>query len=265
MLYRESLMNKTQFNLHRFFLASLTGLVSALLPYHPARADGMSVSYMVENHEYEGFYISPADHAPLVLLIHDWDGLTDYEIQRARMLSREGYAVFAADLFGAGIRPTKVSDKRQHTGELYTDREKMRRLMTGALAKAASLGADTGKAVAMGYCFGGAAVLELARSGAGLQGYVTFHGGLATPEDQDYRHTRGKVLVFHGSADSNISMRDFSALADELEQSGVDHEMTTYGGAQHGFTHFGSDRYNRAADRASWQRFLQFLHDRLAN
>ena len=71
--------------------------------------------------------------APLVLLIHDWDGLTDYEIKRANMLSDLGYAVFALDLFGAGVRPTEVKDKRQHTGELYKDREKMRALMKGAL------------------------------------------------------------------------------------------------------------------------------------
>jgi dienelactone hydrolase len=82
------------------------------------------------------YYISPSGQAPFVLLIHDWDGLTDYEVKRANMLAELCYAVFALDLFGAGVRPTEMKDKRQHTGELYKDREKMRALMKGALESA---------------------------------------------------------------------------------------------------------------------------------
>ena len=85
-----------------------------------------NIDYQVNGETYQGFYTSAADNAPLVLLIHDWDGLTDYEIKRANMLAEEGYAVFAADLFGKGIRPTEDKDKKQHTGELYQDRQKMR-------------------------------------------------------------------------------------------------------------------------------------------
>nr|MDJ0669230.1 dienelactone hydrolase family protein [Desulfobacterales bacterium] len=157
-----------------------------LLMASSAAAAGKQVAYEVDGNPYEGYYVSPAAGAPLVLLIHDWDGLTDYEVKRAEMLAAMGYAVFAADLFGAGVRPTEVKDKRQHTGELYKDRAKMRALMNAALKQAVMEGADTGRAVAMGYCFGGAAVLELARSGADLQGFVSFHGGLQTPEGQDY-------------------------------------------------------------------------------
>ena len=156
-----------------------------LLATTAAAAGGRAVIYDVDGASFEGYYISPAANAPLVLLIHDWDGLTDYEVKRAQMLAGMGYAVFAADLFGAGVRPVKVEDRRQHTGELYKDRARMRRLMTGALAAAKAEGAIVANAVAMGYCFGGAAVLELARSGADLKGFVTFHGGLKTPEGQD--------------------------------------------------------------------------------
>lgn len=225
----------------------------------PVFAAGKTVTYRVGGQPYEGYFISPSPEAPLILLIHDWDGLTDYEVKRAGMLADLGYAVFCADLFGAGIRPNEVKDKRQHTGELYKDREKMRALMLGALETAAAQGGDTGKAVAMGYCFGGAAVLELARSGADLRGFVTFHGGLATPAGQDYSKTRGSVLVFHGSADTSITLDQFAALATELEKAKVPHELTTYGGAPHAFTVFGSDRYNEEADRRSWQRFIRYL------
>ena len=224
---------------------------------------GASVIYQVDGQSYEGYYISPSKQAPFVLLIHDWDGLTDYEIKRANMLADLGYAVFALDLFGAGVRPTEVKDKRQHTGELYKDREKMRALMKGALDTAKNKGANTENAVAFGYCFGGAAVLELARSGADLKGFATFHGGLKTPQGQSYSQTRGKILVMHGSADSAITMDQFADLAKELESAGVAHEMITYGGDQHAFTVFGSKRYQETADKKSWKRFTEFLAETL--
>jgi dienelactone hydrolase len=228
-------------------------------------ATGASVTYQVNGQPYEGYYISLSEQAPFVLLIHDWDGLTDYEIKRAQMLADLGYAVFALDLFGAGVRPTEVKDKRQHTGELYKNREKMRALMKGALDEAKSKGANIENAVAFGYCFGGAAVLELARSGADLKGFATFHGGLKTPQGQNYSKTRGKILIMHGSADTAITMDQFADLAKELESAGVAHEMITYGGAQHAFTVFGGEQYQEAADKKSWKRFIEFLAETLKN
>ena len=228
-------------------------------------ADGAAVTYQVNGQSYEGYYISPSDQAPFVLLIHDWDGLTDYEVKRADMLADLGYAVFALDLFGAGVRPTEMKDKRQHTGELYKNREKMQALMKGALDTAKEKGARIDNAVVVGYCFGGAAVLELARSGADLKGFATFHGGLKTPEGQNYAKTRGKILIMHGSADSAITMDQFADLAKELETAGIAHEMITYGGAQHAFTVFGGNRYQEAADKKSWKHFQEFLADTLKN
>ena len=226
-------------------------------------ATGAPVTYQVNGQPYEGYYISPSKGAPFVLLIHDWDGLTDYEVKRAHMIADLGYAVFALDLFGAGVRPTEVKDKRQHTGELYKDRQKMRTLMQGALETARKKGARIKNGVAFGYCFGGAAVLELARSGADLKGFATFHGGLKTPEGQNYTKTRGKVLIMHGTADKAITMDQFANLAKELESTGINHEMITYGGAQHAFTVFGGNRYQEAADKKSWKRFTEFLAETL--
>ena len=237
----------------------LVTIVMTLLFSLPAWAEGRAVSYKVNGEDYEGYYISPDAKAPLVLLIHDWDGLTDYEVKRAQMLAEEGYAVFAADLFGAGVRPTKVEDKRQHTGELYKDRNKMRELLIGAMTMADSLGGNTDNAVAMGYCFGGAAVLEMARSGAEMKGFVTFHGGLKTPKGQDYSNTKGSLLIMHGGADQAIPMSDFAALSQELEKTSLDNEMIVYSGAPHAFTVYGSDNYREKADYKSWQRFLTYL------
>jgi len=178
-------------------------------------------------------------------------------------VAAQGYTVFAADLFGAGVRPASVEDKRQHTGELYKDRAKMRALVQGALDTAGAKGADTGNAVVMGYCFGGAAVLEYARSGAAMKGFVTFHGGLKTPEGQDYSKAQGKFLILHGTADTSVTLEDFVNLAAALEQNGIDHEMITYGGAPHAFTVFGEDRYREDADKKSWKRFLEYLDETL--
>lgn len=222
---------------------------------------GKAVQYTVNGSAYEGYYASGSPEGPFLLLIHDWDGLTDYEVKRAEMLAEKGFTVFAADLFGAGVRPTEVVDKRQHTGELYKDRAKMRALMNGAIAEAKKLGANVDNGVAFGYCFGGSAVLELARSGADLKGFATFHGGLKTPEGQDYSKAVGKVLILHGTADANITMEHFGDLANELEEHGVKHEMITYSGAPHAFTVFGSDRYREDADKKSWERFNGFLKE----
>lgn len=237
--------------------------VLVLMISSTAAAAGKSVVYEVNGASYEGYYTEASGNAPLILLVHDWNGLTDYEVKRADMLAEMGYTVFAVDLFGAGVRPTKVEDKRQHTGELYKDREKMRVLLNAALKTAQSQGANTGNAVAMGYCFGGAAVLEFARSGADMKGFVTFHGGLKTPEGQDYSKAKGKFLILHGTADTAVSMQDFATLANELEANGVSNEMITYGGAPHAFTVFGEDRYRADADKKSWKRFTEFLDETL--
>lgn len=226
-----------------------------------AHASGEIVAYEVDGEPFEGYFVSPSPNAPLVLLIHDWDGLTDYEVQRADMLGELGYAVFAADLFGAGVRPTTVEENRRLTGELYQDRQRMRALIQGALESAQSKNPNAPYTVAMGYCFGGAAVLEFARSGADLQGFVTFHGGLTTPEGQDYSKAKGQFLILHGTADTSVTMEHFAALANELEKQGIPHEMITYSGAPHAFTVFGSDRYREDADKKSWKRFTEFLHE----
>ena len=229
----------------------------------PAFGAGKVVTYNVDGLDYEGYYVSGGENAPLLLLVHDWDGLTDYEVKRANMLAEMGYTVFAADLFGQGVRPTEVKDKKQHTGELYTDRAKLRKLLKASFDEGVKQGGNGSKAVVFGYCFGGAAVLEMARSGEPAMGFVTFHGGLSTPEGQDYSQTKGSIMIFHGSADSAITLEDFAGLAAELEKTGVEHEMVTYSGTPHGFTVFGSKRYREHADKQSWKRFSQYLETTL--
>jgi len=186
-------------------------------------AAAKDITYKLDGKNYEGHLLKRSNNAPAVFLIHDWDSLTGYELRRSQMLLDMGYSVFAIYLFGKGIRPTVVKDKKQHTGELYKDRKKMRAIMNGALASAKAQGLNTKNAVVMGYCFGGAAALEWARSGQSLKAFITFHGGLTTPKGQSYKNTKGSVVIFHGSADANITLDHFAQLGKSLEKDGIPH------------------------------------------
>lgn len=235
-----------------------TAAFAALLPF--SALAGESVDYTVNDESFTGYRAEAAGESKgLVLIIHDWDGLTAYEEKRAEMLAELGYDAFAVDLYGKGNRPVETGAKKEETGKLYTDRERMRTLILGGLAEARK--DRDGKTVVMGYCFGGAAVLELARSGkaANVVGYATFHGGLATPEGQSYPADTSPILVAHGGADTAIPMSQVAALSEELEKAGVMYEIQVYSGAPHAFTVFDSDRYREVADTQSWDAFKDFL------
>ncbi len=237
---------------------AVLAILAALLPFN-AQA-GESVIYTVEGGNYEGYAAKAKGPSKgLVLIIHDWDGLTEYEQQRAEMLAELGYDAFAVDLYGQGNRPVETGAKKAETAKLYNDRDTMRGLILGGLLEARKL--NQGPAVVMGYCFGGAATLELARSGKAknVVGYATFHGGLATPEGQSYAADTAPLLIAHGGADSAISMDDVAGLSKELEAAGVPYEIEVYSGAPHAFTVFGSDRYREVADSQSWKAFQDFL------
>ena len=152
--------------------------------------------------------------------------------------------------------------KKAETGKLYENRERMRKLILGGMAEARKK--FNKSAVVMGYCFGGAATLELSRSGMAknVKGYATFHGGLKTPKGQKYSKS-APIFISHGGADAGIPMDDVSQISKELEAAGIEYDIEVYSGAPHAFTVFGSDRYRKKADEKSWQSFLRFLDDNL--
>ncbi|MEQ8321233.1 MAG: dienelactone hydrolase family protein [Rhodospirillales bacterium] len=225
---------------------------------------GETVNYASGDMALEGYKAPAAGTSKgLVLVIHDWDGLTDYERKRADMLAAMGYDAFAVDLYGKGNRPTDTGAKKAETQKLYKDREKMRTLILAGLDEARKM--NGGKAVVMGYCFGGAATLELARSGKAkdVTGYATFHGGLSTPEGQGYGSDTPPLFIAHGGADSSITMDHVADLSKQLESAGVTYEIEVYSGAPHAFTVFESDRYRKVADEKSWTTFTEFLKTNL--
>ncbi len=246
--------------LRSLILSTSLGLMALVVSQTAAAITTKNITYTVDNQPYQGYY-AKADkpNAPFILLIHDWDGLTDYERQRADMLATEGYNVLAADMFGTGIRPTTLEDKKRLTSALDKDRNKMRRLLEGALNAGQQQGNDARQGVTMGYCFGGTVALELARSGFPQKAFVPFHGELSIPKGQSYSNTVGEILVFHGTADQAVPLEDFTTLGKILESASVPHEMITYSGAQHAFSVFGGDKYDARADKRSWKRYLDFL------
>ena len=226
---------------------------------------GEDIAYNVNGEDFLGYFITGGENAKgSVLIIHDWDGLDDYERQRADMLAHEGYDVFAVDLYGEGNRPQAMEEKRAATNRLYQDRERMRALTLGGLAQAREQGAAE-QTVIMGYCFGGAVALEIARSGEAdsIAAYTSFHGGLTTPDGQSYSSETAPIFIAHGGADSSVSLDDVATLAEELETSGVTYEIGIYSGAPHAFSVFGSDAYHERADQRSWDTFNVWLEEML--
>ena len=197
---------------------------------------------------------------PGVLVVHEWTGLGTYVKQRAEQLAALGYIALAIDMYGKGIRPQNPQDAAAQATIYRQDRALMRARARAGLTELLDHElADPQRIAAIGYCFGGGTVLELARSGAPVAGVVSFHGNLDTPNPGDAKNIRGKVLVLHGADDPFVPAPQVAAFQDEMRQAKVDWQMNFYGGAVHSFTNpgAGSDAtkgaaYDEKADRRSW-------------
>ena len=204
---------------------------------------------------------------PGVLGVQQWLGLTDYEKHRAELLAQLGYVAFCADIYGQGVRPQTAQEAGAQSGKYKSDRQLLRaRVNAGLDALRRQPLVDPKRVAAIGYCFGGTTVIELARSGADVAGVVCFHGGLDSPTPADGKNIKGKVLVCHGADDPFSSPQNIAAFEDEMRQGGVDWQLIKYGGAVHSFTQpsAGNDNskgaaYNEKADKRSWEAMKQFL------
>ncbi|MCE9518471.1 MAG: dienelactone hydrolase family protein [Verrucomicrobia bacterium] len=203
---------------------------------------------------------------PAILIVHQWTGLTDYEKMRARMLAELGYTVFAADIYGKGIRPVPPA-AGQEAGKYKADRALYRARLNAALdVMRKDEHTDPARMAAIGYCFGGTGVLELARSGADVKAVVSFHGGLDSPTPEDGSKIKCKVLALHGADDPFVSAKDIAAFEAEMKSAGVSYQLVKYPGAVHAFTQkmAGTDNskgaaYNAEADALSWVAMKEFL------
>ena len=204
---------------------------------------------------------------PAVLVVHQWTGLGDYEKKRAEMLAKLGYVVFAADIYGKGVRAKDTTEAGALAGKYRNgDRTLLRERANAALAVLEkNERTDTKRVAAIGYCFGGTTVLELARSGADIAGVVSFHGGLDSPKPADGKNIKCPVLVCHGADDPFEKPEDLTAFENEMRDAKVDWRLIKYGGAVHAFTQpdpgFSNPgaRYNEKADKRSWADMKMFF------
>jgi len=220
--------------------------------------------------ELEGYLVyddAVAGKRPGVVVIHDWMGPSDFTRQRADGLARMGYIALAADIYGKGVRPKDAKEAATLAGQYKNDRALLRARAQAALdALMAQPETDRARVAAIGFCFGGTAALELARSGAALDGVVSFHGGLDTPNPQDARQIRGKILALHGADDPFVPPDQVAAFEKEMRDAKVDWQLVKYGNAVHAFTipSAGNDNskgaaYNAEADRRSLQAMKDFF------
>ena len=206
---------------------------------------------------------------PGVVVVHEWNGIGDHVKMRCEKLAQLGYVAFAADIYGKGVRPASFEEAKNQAAKFRSDRPLMRRRANLSLEEIKkNENVDTNKVAAMGYCFGGGAALELARSGADLKGVISFHGNLDTPNPDDAKNIKGKVLICHGADDRSVPIDSVVKFIEEMKNAGINYEIDMYGGAVHAFTNKNSGNdpsrgaaYNKQADERSWDKMKGFFEE----
>ncbi len=251
-----------------------TCLLSACLQASAqAEVQTKSITYNDGDVVLEGFVAWNADPAanarPGVLVVHQWMGLTDYEQSRCKQLAALGYVAFALDIYGQGVHPANPQEAGKLSGSYKADRELYRRRLNLGLEQLRQQpGVDTSQLVAIGYCFGGTGAIELARSGADIDGVVSFHGGLDSPSPDDGQKIKSKILILHGANDPFVPQDGIEAMRAEFDSAGVDWQMISYSGTVHSFTQpmAGNDNsrgaaFNPLSDKRSWLAMQQFFNE----
>jgi dienelactone hydrolase len=204
---------------------------------------------------------------PAVLISHDWSGRNEFALRKARRLAWHGYAAFALDMYGGGKRGKTTEENQALMAPFMADRAALGKRIGAALAAVrAQSQVDAKRVAAMGFCFGGLCVLDLARGGADVRGVVSFHG-LLKPSGLPPRGMQAKVLILHGYDDPMAPPEDVLAIGKELSAAGADWQLHAYGNTVHAFTNpeannaaFGTV-YKAEADRRSWNSMLSFFEE----
>ena len=225
-----------------------------------------TVNYQAKNIDLKGYVAFPdAENAPLVLIVHTWAGKDEFVHQRAEDLAALGYVGFAVDMYGNGKVGAATAENESLMPPLVSDREKLKDRIVSALNYGKSLpGVDSSRAAAIGYCFGGLVVLDLARSGEDLSGVVSFHG-LLMPSDISEKGIKAKVLVLHGERDPMVPLDMGDTFQKEMTEADADWQLHSYGGTYHAFTNPDANdpnlgtQFNQSANERSWQSMKNFF------
>lgn len=231
-----------------------------------------TVTYRHEGQNLEGFMAwddAIAGKRPGVLVVHEWWGLNDYVRDRVRQLAELGYVAFALDMYGVG----KVTEHPSQAGEwmkMITENVKFwrHRALAGLAVLKGAERVDPDRIAAIGYCFGGSTVQQLAYGGVNIRGVVSFHGSPLLPGPEEFEQVRARILICHGAADPFTKPEQLQQYLTEMGTSGLDWQFIAYGGARHGFTNPGADAkgmealaYDPSADARSWAHMKLFFEE----
>ena len=227
-------------------------------------------AYKIGGEDFEGSISRPVKldgRAPGVVVVHDWTGFGEFVQARAMNLAQRGYVAFAIDVYGKGKRAKNSAEASALAAPFYKDRALLRARCQAALAELVKRDdVDPKRVGAMGFCFGGGAALELARSGADLRAVVSFHGSLSTPNTEDAKNVKGRLLILHGALDPMVPPADVAAFMTEMNAFKVPYRLVVYPGAVHAFTNpdAGSDlskgaAYNLEVAVAAYREMQRFF------
>lgn len=231
-----------------------------------------AVEYTVDGTVHKGYIQAPATPGkkPAVIVVHEWWGHNDYARSRADQLAQQGYVALALDMYGEGKQAQHPKDAGTMSNAVTSNPELMTKKFQAALdVLKARPDVDTDKIAAIGYCFGGAVVLDMAKQGLPLKGAVLTHAMLQTPSKTKPGQTKAKILVLNGADDKFITAKNIADFKKEMKKGKVNYEFINYPGAKHAFSNpqatengkkFGIPlEYNAEADKASWDKTLEFL------
>lgn len=209
-----------------------------------------------------------AQPQPGVLVVHEWWGCNDFARKQAEELANLGYVAFAVDMYGKGVTTTEREKAQQLSGQFKDNPKLMRDRVTAGLEVLRSQpNVDKNRIAAIGFCFGGTTVLQLAYSGADIRGVVSFHGGLVSLADADAKNVKAKLLVLHGADDPFIPAEEITKFQDSLRKAKADWQMVYYGNAVHSFTNPAAKgeipgaQYNAAAAARSRAQMRAFFDE----
>jgi dienelactone hydrolase len=252
-----------------FFIAGLSDAVSEV--------SGRQVEYRGDNILMKGYLASNGQvrgKRPGVLVVHEWWGLNEYARKRANMLAELGYVALAVDMYGEGKQAEHPDDASKFSSELMKNFDGAKARFLAALNFLRSQpDVDPDQIAAIGYCFGGGVVLNMARQGVDLKAVASFHGSLAAVKPAEPGSVKAKLIVFHGADDTFVPAEQIEAFKKEMTSAGADFRFISYPGAIHSFTNPDADAYakkfnmkvgyNKEADRKSWDELRKFLGEAL--
>ena len=258
--------------MRNYIVACLLFLVSATVE---ARLVDQDIDYSSGDTLLKGYIVyddSFSGKRPGVLVVHEWWGHNDYARDRARQLAQLGYVAMALDMYGDGKQARHPEDAQKFSSTIAGNIDLARARFLAAMSQLQKHKlVDDKKIAAIGYCFGGGVVLQMARAGVDLKGVVSFHGSLATSQAAEPGKVKARILVAHGGEDPFTSGDNLLAFIDEMNKAGVNYQLNVYSGAKHSFTNPGATEYgkqfklpleyNQQADKASWRDMQIFLKD----